>query len=584
MEQSQSEEDTQWEEELGVPSFKDEFIQKYFAGRDALIHEEDKQRSDRIFRENLSPIAEEACAIVDQIRFEEQQTLWTREFEDSLQEAEGDVYPGMMFSLAKERMEKSKLWKIIRRMPKGALLHCHLPAMVDLDWLFEEAFNTKGIHIKASGPLATAGDRDKVRFEFKYTGKPTPQDAANVWSESYQPDTLIPITTAANNFPDGGKEGFMKWVKDRCTITPDESVKHHYGLNDVWKKFTSTFLILGSLTHYEPIFRKFLRQMFKSLLDDGIRWVDLRSAFVEPYRKLGAEEDEEGYFEFFRVFEEELENFKASEEGKGFWGARFIWTTLRFLDKKSVIDHIHLLLDLKEQYPHLIAGYDLVGQEDTGHPLSTHLPSLLYLKKLSAETSLNIPFFFHAGETLGTGTPTDHNLFDAILLGTRRIGHGFSLHKHPLLITMVKEKRILIESCPISNEVLRLTASILSHPLPALLAAGVPCALSNDDPAILGHGTSGSSHDFWQALQGWESLGLAGLGSLAENSVRWAAFEDQGNAEWVRDVKMGAVGKGVRARRMREWAVEWEEFCLWVVRTYGADEDFEGEGDEAGEG
>ena len=48
------------------------------------------------------------------------------------------------------------------------------------------------------------------------------------------------------------------------------------------------------------------------------------------------------------------------------------------------------------------------------------------------------------------------NLFDAVLLGTRRIGHAFSLHKHPLLVDMVKEKKILVESCPISNEVLRL--------------------------------------------------------------------------------------------------------------------------------
>lgn len=51
----------------------------------------------------------------------------------------------------------------------------------------------------------------------------------------------------------------------------------------------------------------------------------------------------------------------------------------------------------------------------------------------------------------------------------------------------------------------------MSHPLPALIARGVPAALANDDPALLGQGTSGMTHDFWQALQGWENLGLAGL-------------------------------------------------------------------------
>lgn len=38
--------------------------------------------------------------------------------------------------------------------------------------------------------------------------------------------------------------------------------------------------------------------------------------------------------------------------------------------------------------------------------------------------NLDIPFIFHAGETLGDGSEADMNLYDAILLGTKRIGHG----------------------------------------------------------------------------------------------------------------------------------------------------------------
>ena len=189
----------------------------------------------------------------------------------------------------------------------------------------------------------------------------------------------------------------------------------------------------------------------------------------------------------------------------------------------------------------------------------------------------NSPYFFHAGECLGDGDETDQNLFDAILLGTRRIGHGFSLYKHPLLMEMVKTKKILIESCPISNEVLRLTSSIKSHPLPALLARGVSCALSNDDPAVLGQRGNGVTDDFWQALQGWENLGLAGLGSLAENSVRWAAYEDQTTKEWTEDIKKGVYGEGIRASRLREWHLEFNKFCEWILLEfaleYGGDKD-----------
>lgn len=37
----------------------------------------------------------------------------------------------MCFTLAKERMERTELWKIVKKFPKGALLHAHLEAMVD---------------------------------------------------------------------------------------------------------------------------------------------------------------------------------------------------------------------------------------------------------------------------------------------------------------------------------------------------------------------------------------------------------------------------------------------------------------------
>lgn len=280
----------------------------------------------------------------------------------------------------------------------------------------------------------------------------------------------------------------------------------------------------------------------------------------------------------FQVIEEEIARFKASPEGKGFWGLTTIWTSLRSGDTRSIVENMDQCITTKMLYPHLIAGYDVVGPEDRGRPLTDLLPELFWFRKQCAQEKVNIPFFFHAGETLGDGCSTDSNLFDAILLGTRRIGHGFSLYKHPLLIDMVKEKRILIESCPISNEVLRLCGSVMAHPLPALLSRGVACCLCNDDPAMLGQDTAGMSHDFWQALQGWENLGLAGLGSLAENSVRWAAFEDQPQEEWLKGVKHASLGGGVKAGRMKEWQVEWEKFCLWIVTEFGEfDPDPEGD-------
>lgn len=223
----------------------------------------------------------------------------------------------------------------------------------------------------------------------------------------------------------------------------------------------------------------------------------------------------------------------------------------------------------KKAHPHVIAGYDLVGQEDLGKTHKELAPEIIWFQERCAQEGVNLPFFFHAGECLGDGDSTDENLFDAILFGTRRLGHGYSLYKHPHLIDLVKEKQILIESCPISNEVLRLTATVLAHPLPALLARGVCASLSNDDPSLLGQGTSGMTHDFWETIQAWENLGLAGLGSLAENSIRWAVYEDQTDEEWRKDIADGYNGSGIRAQRLKEWRASFEEFCRGIVNEFG---------------
>lgn len=166
----------------------------------------------------------------------------------------------------------------------------------------------------------------------------------------------------------------------------------------------------------------------------------------------------------------------------------------------------------KQTFPELFSGYDLVGQEDLGRPLSSLAPELLWFRQQTQSLNLTIPFFFHAGETLGTGNDTDLNLFDAMILpDNRRIGHGFSLYKHPTLLQYAAENNIMIEVCPISNEVLRLATDVLHHPLPAMIAHGVPTSISNDDPAIMGQDSPGLSFDFYQTLQGFENLGLEGL-------------------------------------------------------------------------
>lgn len=85
----------------------------------------------------MSAVAKEACRIVSHIRAKELRTIWTQSLGEGQTgepyQADEILYPGVMFTVAKERMEKTKLWEIVQKMPKGQCLdtepffRCSLP-------------------------------------------------------------------------------------------------------------------------------------------------------------------------------------------------------------------------------------------------------------------------------------------------------------------------------------------------------------------------------------------------------------------------------------------------------------------------
>ena len=604
--------DLEYELELGIPQPDEPFIEKYLSGRSALIAQEKKRRHDHIYKQTMSPLTRQAALIMSSIRQKELKTTWTSNLEEHLtvtdeagKEQEVMAHPGMMFSLARSKMEGTKMWKILSAMPKGALLHAHLDAMIDVDWLIDQLFvespegGDGGICVLAPVGLnatsmddALSGRAGSVQFRYysyeeraKVAEEKGNGDAGSIWTKNYTPLLPLAIRDAAAAFPHGGEKGFRQWLWSRCVITPEESLHHHHGLDAIWRKFQSTFPTLGWMLFYEPIFRRALQRLLAQLAEDGITYVDLRCAFMFEFRRTGEShsQPDEGFMGMFEVMDDVVREFKASELGQKtkFEGARMIWTVVRSLPNRKIIDLMIECLRIKKEYPLLLCGFDFVAQEDRGRPLTDLLPLIFWFRKECADEGVEIPFFFHAGECLGDGDSTDNNLFDAILLGTRRIGHGYSLYKHPLLIDMCKEKKILVESCPISNEVLRLSSSILGHSLPALLSRGVSCSLNNDDPAILGHGKNGLSHDFWQSFMAWENLGLEGLAVMAENSIKWCAVEDESAADWKQGIEKGYLGKGVKARMLKDWRAEFEKFCEWVILEF-AEEDDGGEDGELG--
>jgi adenosine deaminase len=122
----------------------------------------------------------------------------------------------------------------------------------------------------------------------------------------------------------------------------------------------------------------------------------------------------------------------------------------------------------------------------------------------------------HAGESTGP-----ESIWAALTqLGAERIGHGIAAAQDPRLLQHLRDHGITLEVCPTSNVCTRSVPSLADHPLPALVAAGVPVTINSDDPPMFST-TLNREYAIAADLLG---LGPDGAADLARAAVR-ASFQ-----------------------------------------------------------
>src|SRR5438477_10608228 len=138
-----------------------------------------------------------------------------------------------------------------------------------------------------------------------------------------------------------------------------------------------------------------------------------------------------------------------------------------------------------------VVGIGLGGPED-GHPPEPYADAFT----LAREGGLaSVP---HAGEAVGAESV--RGALD--VLRADRIRHGIRAVEDTGLVAELAGRGTVLDVCPLSNLRTGVVRSLEEHPLPQLVAAGVQCSISTDDPAMF-------DTDLTRDYEAAESLGLS---------------------------------------------------------------------------
>jgi adenosine deaminase len=136
----------------------------------------------------------------------------------------------------------------------------------------------------------------------------------------------------------------------------------------------------------------------------------------------------------------------------------------------------------------------------------------------------------HAGEEGGPETVAA--ALD--VLHVERVDHGIRAMEDPALVRRLREERVPLTVCPLSNVCLRVVDTLADHPLPVMLEEGLAVTINSDDPPYFG----GYVDANYAAIQEQCGVTPGQLETLALNSFDAAFIDEASRRAWKAEVRL----------------------------------------------
>lgn len=159
----------------------------------------------------------------------------------------------------------------------------------------------------------------------------------------------------------------------------------------------------------------------------------------------------------------------------------------------------------------VISGFDLHGSE-VGWSADLFKQAFAPIKEAGKKIKV------HAGEMVGS-----ESIRAAVEgLGVDQIGHGTSAIEDPEVVSLLRDRKVLVEMCPTSNERLRNIRSYQDHPILELDSAGVTVTVNSDDPTFFGCNLT----EEMTRLMSERGVTVADLGRWTRNAFQKAILDE----------------------------------------------------------